>query len=384
MALWGDRDAGGRGPARGAELERSRPGPATRPACSAGIRRACTIADRRALEEHLRAAPEDLDGWRLAGDLSAGALTHAGERAYLCAQQLAAGAVLRRAARLVGPPKAATRTVREPMLEPWGGELDVEATLDNLLGNCTRSRATWSCSGASTAGARSSSWSNTSLSMAGEKMVLAAVAAAVLRSSCGPATSPWCCSPTAPAAALRFGEEAPPAELVRRMLAVAVRRRDGHRGRAPAARPRGAPARPRPRPLRPPGQRRRVHQRRGPAPARRPLRRAARPAHGGAAHAPGGPAARRRPPRPHAPGAPSRSRAGSRPAWRSARPSLAPPTAASSERAWLRRAAAGACSTSRIGCCADAAGRRRAGEARRAQVPSETGGRRARRAEGGE
>ena len=42
---------------------------------------ACTLEDRRALAEQLRAAPEDLDGWQLAGDLSAGALKHAGERA---------------------------------------------------------------------------------------------------------------------------------------------------------------------------------------------------------------------------------------------------------------------------------------------------------------
>ena len=42
---------------------------------------ACTLEDRRALAEQLRAAPEDLDGWKLAGDLSAGALAHAGERA---------------------------------------------------------------------------------------------------------------------------------------------------------------------------------------------------------------------------------------------------------------------------------------------------------------
>ena len=29
---------------------------------------------------------------------------------------------------------AATKTVREPLLEPWGGELALEATLENLLG----------------------------------------------------------------------------------------------------------------------------------------------------------------------------------------------------------------------------------------------------------
>ncbi len=40
---------------------------------------------------------------------------------------------------------------------------------------------------------------DTSLSMAGEKMALGAVAAAVLAlKSVSRATSPWCCSPTAP------------------------------------------------------------------------------------------------------------------------------------------------------------------------------------------
>ena len=73
---------------------------------------ACTLEDRRALAEQLRAAPEELDGWELAGDLSAGALSYAGERVYLCAQQLAAAAVLQRAARLVGPLKAATSSPR--------------------------------------------------------------------------------------------------------------------------------------------------------------------------------------------------------------------------------------------------------------------------------
>jgi MoxR-like ATPase len=105
-----------------------------RPPARAAEPEACTLGDRRALARQLRAAPEDLDGWKLAGDLSAGALDHAGERAWLCAQQLAAGAVLQRAGRLVGPLKAATRTVREPLLEPWSGELDVEATVENLLG----------------------------------------------------------------------------------------------------------------------------------------------------------------------------------------------------------------------------------------------------------
>ena len=155
-------------------------GAATAAAARAAEPAACTLEDRRALAEQLRAAPEDLDGWELAGDLSAGALAHAGERAYLCAQQLAAGAVLQRAARLVGPLKAATRTVREPMLEPWGGELDVEATLENLLGKPHPEPGDLIVQRRVDRRHQVVLMVDTSLSMAGEKMALAAVAAAVL------------------------------------------------------------------------------------------------------------------------------------------------------------------------------------------------------------
>ena len=146
----------------------------------------------------MRAAPEDLDGWELAGDLSAGALSYAGERAYLCAQQLAAAAVLQRAARLVGPVKAATRTVREPMLEPWGGELDVEATVENLLGKPHPEPGDLIVQRRVDRRHQVVLMIDTSLSMAGEKMALAAVAAAVLALKLRPGDLAWCCSPTAP------------------------------------------------------------------------------------------------------------------------------------------------------------------------------------------
>ena len=180
----------------------------------------CTLEDRRALARQLRAAPEDLDGWKLAGDLSTGALDYAGERAYLCAQQLAAGAVLQRAARLVGPLKAATRTAREPMLEPWGGELDVEATLENLLGKPHPEPGDLIVQRRVDRRHQVVLMVDTSLSMAGEKMALAAVAAAVLALKLRPGDLAVVLFADGARAVSRFGEEVTPAELVRRMLAV--------------------------------------------------------------------------------------------------------------------------------------------------------------------
>ena len=207
---------------------------------------ACTLDDRRALAEQLRAAPEDLDGWQLAGDLSAGALTHAGERARLCAQQLAAGAVLRRAGRLVGPLKAATKTVREPMLEPWAGELDVEATVENLLGKPHPAPGDLIVQRRVDRRHQVVLMVDTSLSMAGEKMALAAVAAAVLALKLRPGDLAVVLFADGARVVSRFGEQVAPAELVRRMLAVpcgggtdiAAALRSGHaelqRGRDPS------------------------------------------------------------------------------------------------------------------------------------------------------
>jgi MoxR-like ATPase len=215
--LWG-RAAGGvtggeREPAHVADAGDAPPRRPPEPA-------ACTLEDRRALAEQLRAAPEELDGWELAGDLSAGALSYAGERVYLCAQQLAAAAVLQRAARLVGPVKAATKTVREPMLEPWGGELDVEATVENLLGKPHAEPGDLIVQRRVDRRHQVVLMIDTSLSMAGEKMALAAVAAAVLALKLRPGDLSVVLFADGARTVLRFGEEVEPAELVRRMLAV--------------------------------------------------------------------------------------------------------------------------------------------------------------------
>ena len=181
---------------------------------------ACTLEDRRALARYVRAAPEDLDGWRLAGELSAGALDHIGARAYLCARQLAAVAVLRRAGRLVGPLKAATRTVREPLREPWGGELDVEATVENLLGKPHPEPGDLIVRRRVDRRHQVVLMVDTSLSMAGERMALATVAAAVLALKLRSGDLAVVLFADGVRVVSRFGEEVAPGELVRRMLEV--------------------------------------------------------------------------------------------------------------------------------------------------------------------
>jgi len=182
--------------------------------------RTCSLEDRRALAKHLRAAPDELDGWRLAGALSAGSLGHAGARAFFCAQQLATGAVLRRAGRLVGPLKAATRVVRSPLQEPWGGELDCEATLDNLLGKPHPEPGDLIVRRRVDRRRQVVLMVDTSLSMAGEKMALAAVAAAVLALKLHHGDLAVVLFADTVRVVSRFGEEVTPAELVRRMLRV--------------------------------------------------------------------------------------------------------------------------------------------------------------------
>ena len=182
--------------------------------------RTCSTDDRRALAEQLRRAPDDLDGWSLAGDLSSGRLRHAGERAYLCAQRLAAGAVLRRAGLLVGPLRSATRTVREPLTEGWAGELAVEATLENLLGKPYPEPGDIVVERRVDRRRQVVLMVDTSLSMAGEKMALAAVAAAVLALKVRPGDLAVVLFADDARPVSRLGEAVSPAELVQRMLAV--------------------------------------------------------------------------------------------------------------------------------------------------------------------
>jgi len=155
----------------------------------------------------------------MAVQLSAGSLSRAGRRAEACVQILAARAVLARAARLVGPLRGATVQVREPLAEPYAGELDVEATLTNLAGKPWPEAHDWVGVHREERRRQVVLMVDASLSMAGEKMALAAVAAAVLALKSHPGDLAVVLFADEARLVARLGEDATPQEVVRRMLA---------------------------------------------------------------------------------------------------------------------------------------------------------------------
>jgi Mg-chelatase subunit ChlD len=165
-------------------------------------------------------APPDLDGWAVAAELtrSAAGIGEPGLRLY--AERLAASAVLQRASRLVGPLRGATRTVREPLREPYDGELDIEATLGNVLGKPFALPGDLIVQRREERRHQVVLMIDTSLSMAGEKMALAAVAAAVLALNLRPGDLAVVLFADEARAVARLHEEVAVAELVRRMLAT--------------------------------------------------------------------------------------------------------------------------------------------------------------------
>ena len=88
--------------------------------------------------------------------------------------------VLARAAGLVGPLRGATRMVREPMREPYAGELDVEATVDNIVGKESPDPDDWVVQRREERRHQVVMMVDASLSMAGENLAVAAVAVAVM------------------------------------------------------------------------------------------------------------------------------------------------------------------------------------------------------------
>jgi Mg-chelatase subunit ChlD len=88
--------------------------------------------------------------------------------------------VLAKAMRLVGPLRAATVTLREPLREPYIGELDIEATLDNIVGKKFPERNDWIVRRREERRHEVVLMVDASLSMAGENIAVAAVAVAVM------------------------------------------------------------------------------------------------------------------------------------------------------------------------------------------------------------
>jgi Mg-chelatase subunit ChlD len=138
-------------------------------------------ADARVLlAERLGVAPEAVDGWTVATRLSATSFELGNRELRDYARRIAAAAVLRRAWRLVGPIRRATRPVEAVMDEPFHGELELEATLENVAGKRFPERDDWIVERREDREQQLVLMMDASLSMAGENLAIAAVAAAVL------------------------------------------------------------------------------------------------------------------------------------------------------------------------------------------------------------
>jgi Mg-chelatase subunit ChlD len=96
------------------------------------------------------------------------------------ARGIAVQAVLRRATQLVGPIRRATRPKYVVMDEPHRGELEVERTLENLTGKRFPERDDWIVEDREDREQQVVLMMDASLSMSGENLAIAAVAAAVL------------------------------------------------------------------------------------------------------------------------------------------------------------------------------------------------------------
>ena len=198
---------------------RQSPSPAGHEASAAAPVACLTEEIRSALAAGLDRRVEDLDGWDIAQDLTAGRLRGAVGEVRSCAERLAAAAVVRRAVHLVGPLRGATRVAREQLREAYDGELDLEATLENLLGKEWPEAADWVVSRRVERRRQLVLMVDASRSMAGQNMALAAVAAAVLALKVRSGDLALVLFDGLARVAVRLGEKVPVSEVVRRMVA---------------------------------------------------------------------------------------------------------------------------------------------------------------------
>lgn len=120
------------------------------------------------------------DGWVLAAELTSGRLSRLDPADRRRAERLAVAEVLRRATTLVGPLRGRTRLRRRPQREPHRGELDVATTLENAAGKPWPGRHDWVVEMREEERRQVVLVVDTSGSMSGEPMALAAVAAVLL------------------------------------------------------------------------------------------------------------------------------------------------------------------------------------------------------------
>jgi len=176
-----------------------------------------------ALAERYNVPVAQLDGWTIAVNLTRSGCRVGDPGLRYYAEKLAARAVLARAARLVGPMRAATKLVRETPSEPHLGELDAEATLENVLGKPWPEPADWVVRRREERRHQVVLMVDTSLSMSGENMAIAAVAAAVLALKLEPEDLSVVVFEDKARAVTQLEAADPPEEVVRRMLDQPVR-----------------------------------------------------------------------------------------------------------------------------------------------------------------
>ena len=137
----------------------------------------------------------------------------------VAARHLAAREVLRRAGALVGPLRGRTRCVLSPWDDSCEADLALEATLENVVGKRWPERTDWVVRRRVEERREVVLMVDTSMSMAGEKMALASVAAAVLSLKLHRGDLSVVVFADDAVAVTRLGEEIDPEEIVERMLA---------------------------------------------------------------------------------------------------------------------------------------------------------------------
>lgn len=137
------------------------------------------------------------------------------------AERLAVRSVLERAARLVGPLRGPTHSVREPLQEysqGSQGELEIDATIENILGKEHPERDDWIVERREERRTQIVLMMDMSLSMSGTNMALAAVAAAVFALKMRARDLGVVVFENTAHVVSRLGERTPPEAVVREML----------------------------------------------------------------------------------------------------------------------------------------------------------------------
>ena len=129
---------------------------------------------------HYNLDPEKIDGWLIAESLTRLQEDRLDSQLKDYARKLATKAVIQKAYQLIGPIRPAKRQVSEVLREPYIGELDTEGTLENILGKEFPDPEDWITVRREQKRVRIVLMMDTSLSMSGKKLALAAVSAAVL------------------------------------------------------------------------------------------------------------------------------------------------------------------------------------------------------------